>query len=855
MTNWRVIEVATLSPAEGSWHTPDHVMFEKLKTSLLTHGQLRPIIVRDGLVIEGRQILRGLRENGAMHVWACEVDTDFVPLSLEINFDINYAMLASAIKDLMAAGVSAHDLSRISPFSAEKIEYYRKLVGFDWGQFKEFDDQQALWEEEEQQVVVPAEPDPEPGPPGPTGSPKVTEPKTRPIPSRPAPVTPRDILRPPPPQRAAVTQPPPPPEPPKLAATPPPPAPSRAPMPATQPAPELRAPLPAPDLPDIPAPPAMDRVLFLGGNEQRAAETAWRPQAPPSLDGIDEIEIDTETTGLKWYAKDRPIGIAIRLPDGRCQYLPWGHAGGNLDEAVVRRWAQRELRGKRLTGANIGFDVHQMYMWGIDLEEQGCTVSDVQHYAALLDDYRRRFSLDDLAKDYLGLQKTGQDLDKNAMAEYHASAVAAYAEHDVHLTGELKKAMWPKLTEEGLHKVRELEDQVIYVACEMERNAAPIDRDLLLQWVSQSEAELNRLLMTLAKETGFQVNPDRSDDMQKLFDYLKIPVTVFTEKGAPSFTDAVLANVPHPLVQTARRAGKLASLRSKFLVSYANAVGDDGLLRFSLHQLRGDEYGTNRGRFSASHKNIQQVMSVENQREAFGFHEKDASHDDEIYLIRKLFIAATGDFLSADAEQIEYRLGAHFAASAKILAAYAENPALDYHDLVMNLIRPYKPDITRKKAKTLNFAKVYGAGRDRISESLGIPREESDKFVDIYDSMFPEVKDVLNHAARLAEQRGYVKTILGRRARFPDKRFCHKAFNAVDQGSAADIFKQKLVEIHSARKVTGFVLRMPVHDEVCGDAPDPKCKQLIYEILNRQSFSLKVPITWKVQTGKNWAEC
>ena len=112
----------------------------------------------------------------------------------------------------------------------------------------------------------------------------------------------------------------------------------------------------------------------------------WEPVSPPCLDGVNCLAFDCETDGLKWWDGDRPIGCAITLPEGHnpkgitAIYLPWGHhGGGNLDEATVKRWAQRELRGKHLTGLNIRFDIHHFREWGVDLEAQGCTFSDVGH--------------------------------------------------------------------------------------------------------------------------------------------------------------------------------------------------------------------------------------------------------------------------------------------------------------------------------------------------------------------------------------------------------------------------------------------------------------------------------------------
>src|SRR5262252_6033782 len=213
----------------------------------------------------------------------------------------------------------------------------------------------------------------------------------------------------------------------------------------------------------------------------------WRPQEPPSLEGIHDIELDCETNGLQWWNGDRPIGFAVGYGDQR-RYLPFGHlGGGNLDEETVKRWARRELRGKHITNLNTRFDVHHMYAWGVDLEDQGCTVSDVGHFAGLLDDHRLTMSLESIARDYLSIGKFGADLDKTRMATYHAGEVAAYAERDVELVHLLKQVMWPRLTAEGLHNVRQLEDDLIYVVCEMERNGAPLDVELLNKWVKESE--------------------------------------------------------------------------------------------------------------------------------------------------------------------------------------------------------------------------------------------------------------------------------------------------------------------------------------------------------------------------------
>lgn len=638
----------------------------------------------------------------------------------------------------------------------------------------------------------------------------------------------------------------------------------------------------------------------------------WQPEAPPALDGVTEIELDVETTGLRWWDGDRPIGIAIRYGDKR-QYLPWGHAGGNLDEETVRRWARSELRGKHITNLNTRFDLHMLYAWGVDLESQGCTVSDVGHYAALLDDHRQTFSLENISQDYLGVGKFGKDLDKTQMASYHAGEVADYAMQDVELVGQLKQIMLPRLQEQDLMRVKELEDKIIWVVCEMERNGAKIDVELLHKWLKLSEQEYLRCLWEIYRETQIKFEPTTAG-WEKLFRYERIPITDYTEpteahpQGQPSFTDEVLKRIDNRLVNLGRRSQRLKSLSSKYLQKYANNVDSNGIIRYALHQLRADKdpdaprgaAGTVSGRFSSSEivsgfgVNIQQVMKVAKQRVAFGYDEEDETHDEEIFIVRQLHIPGEGGFLSADAKQIEYRLFADKAKNPKVLAAYKENPDLSFHKFMHATLKPFANLIYRQQ-KDLNFAKIYAAGLAKLALMLGyissfeyaslqkkyngkVPRDEPSlrRALDvekIYAREIPEVSVLIRKASHLAmpecdpeycnkkdelhkrfPHRGYVRTITGRRSRFPNGNRIHKALNAVIQGTAADIMKQKLVELHENRKDTGLLLRFTVHDEVDGDARSPETSTKVKKILDLQSFQTTIPILWDVEVGKNWKD-
>ena len=825
------------------WHREDMQETSKLTASLRKHGQLSAIVVRevDGSyeIVDGRRRLAVMQSLGWEQAWVLnkgpltKLGAVRVAMSLELAAEVDYAELAWLIKEL-AVEPDFPSLANTTPFSADRLGYFVRLAGFNWDQYNEATKQAQLFEDEE-----PSEEELLPevvfaGVPKQTVAPKVVPASTRP---RGIPEMEQVFMR-----TIEPTRPTSPPEPPTVGTSY---------FVATSTVP--------------PEPPTVGISYFSDAPIVQQPTSKWVAQEPPCLDGISNIVLNFETNGLKWRLGDRPIGVTVGTMDGLLKrYLPFGHkGGGNLDEATVKRWAQRELRNKHITNANTKFEVHMSREWGVDLEEQGNTVSDVQHYAALLNDNRRKFALDVLAQDYLGGIQIPR-IDESNMAEYHAADVALRAEYQAELVVKLRDVMWPIMDAEELQPVRQLEDDLIFPVCHMERNGAPIDAPLLRQWVSESERELNRILVSVAKAVGFMVNPDSSEDWTKLFEALHIPITVFTPKitkedgtvsgGAPSFADEVLRNIQDPVVQMARRAGRIASIRSKFLLAYDKAVDNNGLLSYNLHQLRSDDYGTISGRFSCTDKNIQQVMRLSSQREAFGYSGNDGSHDDEIYMIRRLFLPGSGVWLCADARQIEYRLFAHYAGNSKVLAAYAADPLLSYHKLVHASLLPFKPDVIYDKAKTLNFCLLYGGGKDKVAELLDMPRQESDEFVGIYHRMYPEVSILLRKAAKLAEDRGYVRTLYGRRARFPDKKFTHSALNRVIQGTAADDMKLKIVELHRERKSTGFLMRFPVHDEINGDAPDQECVDKVQKILDRQSLETKVPLLWEVGCGPNWAK-
>jgi len=212
-------------------------------------------------------------------------------------------------------------------------------------------------------------------------------------------------------------------------------------------------------------------------------------------------------------------------------------------------------------------------------------------------------------------------------------------------------------------------------------------------------------------------------------------------------------------------------------------------------------------------------------------------------------------WLAADAKQIEYRIFAHYTNSLAILARYAEDPNTDYHDIVQSLLRSVKEDIQRKQTKITNFSMIFGAGLKKMAENLGVSEAEAAEVNAAYHRMLPEVKPLLRRVAQVAEDRGYVRTLLGRRGRFPQRhgKF-YKGLSRVVQGGAADANKLMLVDVYRERKALGLEMVTTVHDELDAYLQDESKLPLIQEFFDQQRLPYKVPILWDIGIGPTWAE-
>jgi DNA polymerase-1 len=586
----------------------------------------------------------------------------------------------------------------------------------------------------------------------------------------------------------------------------------------------------------------------------RESISGWRaPEVFPEIDSrYTRIGFDTETSHKGWRdPKNKVVGVSLALEDGRDFYFPWGHlGGGNLDKSRVLNFLSKTLKGKTLVCAEAKHEIQMMRREGVDFEAMGCAIREVQYPPALLSDARRSFQLNDLAKDFLGREKI--DLDAAKIWEMPASEVGPYAELDARLNLDLDTVYAPLIQEQDLGKVLQLEYDLIYCVCEMERNGVPLDVPKLARWRREAGQRWDQAVYQVHRDSGLKLNFNSPLQVAQLFDKLGLeyPKTAGTKQhpeGFPSFTDAFLSDIDHPLVQSVRRAKAVDSLRTKYLDKYWDALVD-GYLHYNLHQLKANEYGTISGRFSSSSVNIQQVFDPERQEDKLGFME---------WLIRELFLPVPPRtpgrywWVKLDASQIEFRLFVHYSRSARLIKRFCEDRGVDFHQMVADLCR-----IKRKPAKNINFGKLFGMGREKMARQLGLPQDEADSLFDQYNAMFPETQELMNATMSLAKARGYVKTRLGRRARFPDGERLHSALNRVIQGSAADVLKLKLLEVYNNRKFFDIhKLLFTVHDDINIATQNLRRVRDIKECLEAPipNLPFRVPILWDADVGPNWA--
>jgi DNA polymerase-1 len=639
----------------------------------------------------------------------------------------------------------------------------------------------------------------------------------------------------------------------------------------------------------------------------------WQPPRElPNLVGVKRLTVDVETCDphLLTLGPGVPrgdayiIGLGIGTDDGRRWYLPTRHeGGGNLDAQVVMAWARSALNAfdGELVGAHLLYDLEHLSAWGVGFPLV-TSYHDVLLAEPLIDEWRSSYSLDAVARYHLGEGKVEDRLNEAAEAmdlkpkevksnlwRMPADWVGAYAEGDVDLPERILRLQLPIIQAEGLQAVYDVERGLLPMLLAMRRRGVRVD-------VPGMEAA--HRTMTVARDRALERARHLAGDpklelmapdsfAQALRDRGHEPPTT-PKTGHPSITKGwLLERASDPLIAALLEGRRYDKLISTFIDGNSRYVVGDRI-HPEFPQLKraksenGDGFTGTIARFSGQHPNLQFQPSRDLELSA---------------VIRGFFIPEPGeDWVKMDESQIEFRLLVHYAVgpgSDEARHRYNTDPTTDFHVLAGELLGVTDPG-ERKRVKNTNFAKVYMGGDRRLAATFGCSLEEAQAFSRAYDARLPFVRSTGNLAMDVANGRGWVKSILGRRQRFDrwepwqrvegaDRRstmlpraqaeqvygadkikraFTHAALNRILQSSAADVLKTAMV--NTWRSGVCSVLGAPlinVHDENNWSVPRTaegreaiaEARRLM-EVPDPIAGLLKVPLRVDVAQGANWGE-
>lgn len=426
--------------------------------------------------------------------------------------------------------------------------------------------------------------------------------------------------------------------------------------------------------------------------------------------------------------------------------------------------------------------------------------------------------------------------------------------------------MYPVLAREVKEKfleklLNEIEIPLAFVLADMETCGVRIDLELLAGLSRECERKIGNLTEQIYRLSGKEFNLNSPKQLsQVLFEYLKLPTIKKTKTGF-STDEGVLTVLArhHEVPALILEYRQLAKLKSTYIDALPALVNPKtGRVHALFHQT-----GTETGRLSSSQPNLQNIPI----RTGLGRE------------IRKAFIPLKAGhvIVAADYSQVELRILGHLTQDPGLLKAFQENQ--DIHAYTASLIFEVpEKDVTaamRDTAKRVNFGIIYGMSAFGLAKDLGISHENAQEFIDKYFSRYPKVKDFMDNAIRQCQEKGFVTTLLNRRRYIPEinspnesmKQFAQRqAINTPVQGSAADLMKLAMIDIHrelQGRKLSSQIL-ITVHDELVLDVPS-KEKDEIVELLRERmehpfvlpdatQMGLSVPIKVSIKTGANWLE-
>jgi DNA polymerase I-like protein with 3'-5' exonuclease and polymerase domains len=608
------------------------------------------------------------------------------------------------------------------------------------------------------------------------------------------------------------------------------------------------------------------------------AQTEWLPPEEfPDLSQHNEIAIDLETKDPELtkmgsgaiIGNGQVVGIAVAV-EGWCGYYPIAHeGGGNMDKNMVLKWLQDVLNtSSDKIFHNAMYDVCWLKAMGLKINGR---IIDTMIAAALCDENQFRFDLNTCAKRYTGESKDETALyaaakewgidPKGEMYKLPAMYVGQYAEKDASITLQLWQFLKREIVNQDINSIFDLETELFPCLVDMRFLGVRVDIESAHNLKQELVKEEKNNLYKVQKETGIDVQIWAARSIAQVFEKLKLPFDRTEKTQAPSFTKNFLQNHPNPIVQCIAKAREINKAHTTFIDTILK-YSHKGRIHAEINQLRGDNGGTVTGRFSYSNPNLQQIP---------------ARNKDLGPKIRSLFIPEDGCKWGVfDYSQQEPRLVVHYAALQNlygvddVLDSYRNDPNTDFHTIVAEMA-----NIPRSQAKTINLGLFYGMGKTKLQAELGVDKETSDALFKQYHDRVPFVKQLMDNVMQRSQQRGQIRTLLGRLCRFhlwePNmfgmhkalphdqailehgpgirRAFTYKALNKLIQGSAADMTKKAMLELYKE----GIIPHIQVHDELDLSIESQAHADKIKEIMEH-AVELEVPNKVDYESGPNWGE-
>lgn len=581
------------------------------------------------------------------------------------------------------------------------------------------------------------------------------------------------------------------------------------------------------------------------------------------LMAADLFAFDTETTSLD-YSEAEIVGVSFAVTEGEAAYIPLAHDYPGVPQQLPRLKVLQQLKPlledpkRAKVGQNLKYDSHVLANYAITL--QGIA-EDTMLQSYVLNSTLTRHNMDDLAKTYLNrttihyAEVAGKGTKQIGFAEIPLDRATQYAAEDADITLALHHLLSAKLTE---HKAlvdlyKNIELPVLSVLSKMERHGVLIDGDILVQQSMQLAKHIMLIEQQAYDLAGQNFNIASPKQIQHiLYDQLQLPVLKKTPKGQPSTSESVLQELAEQyllptLILKYRSMSKLKSTYTDKLPRQINAT--TGRVHTSYHQAV-----TATGRLSSANPNLQNIPV----------------RSEEGRKIRQAFIAPKGyKIVAADYSQIELRIMAHLSGDKRLLDAFSKGE--DIHKItaaeVFGVALEQVTTDLRRSAKAINFGLIYGMSAFGLAKQLGLGRSQAQKYIDLYFSRYPDVKQYMQDICEMAKTQGYVETLCGRRLYLPEihsknavrRQYAERtAINAPMQGSAADIIKLAMLAADSwleGDKVDAKMI-MQVHDELVFEVADSHVEaySAIIRRLMCEVVALDAPLLVDIGVGINWDE-